>query len=247
MSNKLLEVERLHLNELRTGNNLRKNEEIVADFIVKYTYESVTIDNKNTMTKSDIAKLITTKTLTTKYCEREQKEVLNHVKAFNHVINLVNQKKWITEDVLKDLHEILVEGIFVGGTYRKVNVQITDSIHQPPNYIKVYDRMKKYIYDLDLHRGDVIQKAALAHAGISKIYPFLEGNGRLARLVMNYVLLYHGYIPISFSITNKGFYFEAINDFKTEKSLELFCDLITQKLLVRYEDYIKKLEEEQNL
>ena len=58
-------------------------------------------------------------------------------------MKLVSSRKVLTEDILKDLHEMLVSGIFLGGQYRKVNIQIKHSMHQPPDYVKVYDRMAR--------------------------------------------------------------------------------------------------------
>ena len=99
--------------------------------------------------------------------------------------------------MLKDLHELLVDGIFQGGVYRNVNIQIIGATHQPPDYVKVYDRMAKVFRNLADFEGTPIERAVYINAAISKIHPFLDANGRVARLLMNYYLIKAGYLPVS--------------------------------------------------
>lgn len=238
----MLEIDKLHLIELRSSLNQEKYEEIRKEFIARYTYESVTIDGKNTMTFDDVKHLLDKQIIISSHSEREQKEILNHAKAYEYIEKLVYQRKKLDEEVLKDIHEILVDGIFAGGRYRHVNVQIQGSMHQPPDYIKVYDRMNKYFFDLTIYKGPVVQKAALAHAGLFKIYPFLEGNGRLARLIANYILLDAGYIAVSIPIADRKNYLGYIDSFKVEKILMPFTDYIETILLKEYERQIDLLE-----
>ncbi len=242
VSSNLLEIDKMHYLELKSSSSDEKINELKQSFIARYTYESVTIDGKNTMTYEDVKHLLDKKIITSLYSEREQKEVLNHAKAYEFVERLVYQRKKLDEEILKDIHEILVDGIFTGGRYRQVNVQIIGSMHQPPDYVKVYDRMNKYFFDLTIYKGSLVQKSALAHAGLFKIYPFLEGNGRLARLVMNYILMDAGFVAISIPLAEKTQYLDHINSFKVEKILAPFSDYIEKLLLAEYERQIEALE-----
>jgi|GEM_PF-452588 len=241
-----IEVERLHLNELKSTSDQELIKQIEDDFLTNFTYNTLAIDERLTINYEDVKNLIEKRVVIFCLPEREQKEVINHAKAFELINNLVSQRRTLTDDILKDLHELLVSEIFVGGSYRRVNVQIKNSMHQPPDHVKVYDRMKKYFFDLDIYQGNVCQKAALASAGISKIYPFIEGNGRIARLVLNYVLMANGYLPITFEVSEKEEYEKVVNSFKVERSLKDFTLLIENKLLKRYEDYIGLLEKEEH-
>jgi len=238
----LLEVDKVHFNELREHVDPQKFMDIIKNFLFKFTYDSITIEGKNALSQEDVKNLLFKKIIVTQLPEREQKEALNYQKAFEHILKLVSSRKVLTEDILKDLHEMLVSGIFLGGQYRKVNIQIKDSMHQPPDYVKVYDRMAKFFYDLDNFKGTTIQRACFAHAQIFKIYPFLEGNGRLARLVLNYILLYDGYMPVSIPLSEKENYLNHIDTFKEEKDLSPFVGFIQKLLLEAYETYIEQLE-----
>ncbi|CDR31215.1 Protein involved in cell division [Acholeplasma oculi] len=242
MNQDLLEVDKLHFNELREQVSVEKFQLLLKEFINKFTYESITIEGKNALSFEDVCHLLEKEIITTKLPEREQKEALNYFKTFHYVFKLVTSRRKINEEILKDLHEMLVDGIFVGGQYRKVNIQIKESMHQPPDYVKVYDRMAKFFYDLDNFKGSAVSKAAFAHAQIFKIYPFLEGNGRLARMVLNYILMYDGYMPISIPIDEKEVYLQHIDTFKVEKDLSPFEEYIRKILLESYEHYIQMLE-----
>src|SRR5690606_11931416 len=116
------------------------------------------------------------------------------------------------------------------------------SMHQPPDYVKVYDRMAKFFYDLEHFKGTALQKGAFAHATIFKIYPFLEGNGRLARLVLNYILIFDGYMPVSIPVDQKDLYLQHLDTFKVEKDISPFVNYIYTLLLDSYEKYIDYLE-----
>ncbi|HLT00317.1 MAG TPA: Fic family protein [Acholeplasma sp.] len=242
MNHDLLEVDKLHFNELRESVGETKFLQLLNEFVKRFTYESITIEGKNDLSFDECANLLEKEVIVIQLPEREQKEALNYKKAFAHVFKLVTSRKRLDEETLKDLHEILVDGIFVGGQYRKVNVQIQGSMHQPPDYVKVYDRMAKFFYDLDNFKGSAVQKGCFAHMQILKIYPFLEGNGRLARLVLNYILLFDGYMPVSIPLDQKDIYLQHIDTFKVEKDISPFVEYIYHLLLQSYENYIEYLE-----
>ncbi|MFA7418027.1 MAG: hypothetical protein WCZ19_05730, partial [Acholeplasma sp.] len=123
----LLEVDKVHFNELREHVEVAKYQALIQNFIYQFTYDSITIEGKNALSPTDVKNLLHKKIIVTQLPEREQKEALNYQKAFEHVLKLVSSRKVLTEDILKDLHEMLVDGIFLGGQYRKVNIQIKES------------------------------------------------------------------------------------------------------------------------
>ncbi len=241
MEKDLLEVERMHLSNIRKECDEAQVRDVEEKFAIVYTYDAVGMEGKNRVPFEDVKRLLNTKALL-EYSEREKKEILNHVKAFDHVCREAKRNVVFDEEKLKDIHEILVDGIFQGGIYRNVNIQIYGANHQPPDYVKVYDRMSKYFQALNEDWDDPIRKAVFAHASIQKIHPFLDGNGRLATLVMNYVLIQNDYLPVSIPLDLRPTYFEKLETFKVEKTIEPLVDLIKDLLLKRYEDVLKTLE-----
>ena len=158
------------------------------------------------------------------------------VKAYEFIKKAVVDKQPLTEDFVKDLHQIILEDIMNGGLYRQVNIQMMGSSHQPPDHVKVYDRMKKFFINLEEFEGDAIERACYVHLSISKIHPFVDGNGRLARLLMNFVLIQNDYLPISISRDYIKAYFTALDTFKEEKDMTPMINLVSELLLKRYND-----------
>ncbi len=235
MERGLLEAEKKHL--LIALNEASKEEvqKIESAFELEQACAAIGFEGKNHITKAEVAKLIKTRQLLDR-SEREQKEVLNHVKAFEFIQKAVSEKQPLTEDFVKDLHQIILEDIMNGGLYRQVNIQLMGSTHQPPDHVKVYDRMKKFFMNLEEFKGDAIERACYVHLSISKIHPFVDGNGRLARLLMNFVLMQNDYLPISISHDHIKEYFAALDTFKEQKDMTKMIDLVSALLLKRYND-----------
>lgn len=242
MGKELLEVLVRNLNNLLKDNKISSLSEFDADFVAKYTYDAVSLEGRNKIPYEKVKFLIEFGK-TPEYSEREVKEVLNHVKCFNKVKDWVNTKKDLSEEDIKDLHNLLEQEIYIGGVYRNVNISITAAQHQPPNYIKVYDRMNRMFNDLINLNLDYFNKGIFIHANLAKIHPFLDGNGRLGRLVLNFYLMKAGYLPISITLDDRDRYFKTLEEFKINKDVEPLTDYIVSKLIERYEEVIKTFEE----
>ncbi|MFA5526434.1 MAG: Fic family protein [Acholeplasmataceae bacterium] len=241
MEKDLLEVERKHLENVVKEREIEQLEEIEKKFALLYTYDAVGMVGQNRIPYEDVKRCSQAKALL-EYSEREQKEILNHLKAFEFVMQEAKAKKPFNEEKMKDIHEILVEGIFQGGVYRNVNINIFGATHQPPDYIKVYDRMAKFFNNLENFEGSPLEIATYAHASIAKIHPFVDANGRLAKLVLNYFLIKHNYLPISIPLEQREAYIEDLEAFKTEKDLKPLMTLFKGLLIKRYEEVIKELD-----
>ena len=173
------------------------------------------------------------------------RSVYNHYLAYKDVKEKAEANPILTEDYLKDLHELLMNGIIPGGLYRNVNITIKGSSHIPCDYVKVYDRMNKFFFDINNYQGDVLDKVCYAHLQIAKIHPFLDGNGRLARLIMNYFLIANGFLPVSISRKTKvrTTYFASLEAFKVEKTMEPFKALLVELLNNEYDRLINLINQ----
>jgi Fic family protein len=157
--------------------------------------------------------------------------VLNHLNGFNFIVDLVKNEKDFNENTLKDLHNVLLGGTENGGLYRNVDISIRGSNHTPPSHIKVYDRMKKYFDTLDNFEGCPFEKIAFSYVQLAKIHPFFLGNGRTARLVLNFHLMKAKLVPIIIPHSDKVNYFHCLEEFKVNKNIKPF------------KKYIKNIEE----
>ena len=184
--------------------------------------------------------------------EMLKRSIYNHYKAFQMVRDEIEKNNELTEDFVKDLHEVLVDGLCEGGLYRNTNLRINGSGYIPCDYVKVYDRMKKYFLNvtspfdiITSARGTYstdLEKVAYAHLEFSKIHPLLDGNGRLARLILNYVLMAKGFVPIVIRAKNKEEYFNCLEAYKVDKNPQPFMDLLNQLLNAEYDRIIELID-----
>lgn len=242
MEKEILEVNRLHLNNIVKDMGEEKLLKLKERFMLEYTFDAVSLEGKNKIPLKEVARLSKSKIIDG-YSEREQKEVVNHLEAFKLI------KKWLKDKVsdldeekLKDLHELLVKDIFQGGTYRNVNIQIVGAKHQPTSYVKVYDKMKKAFQSDVYNKMTDFEKAIYYPAQIAKIHPFFDANGRVGRLVMNFYLMKAGYIAISIPNNIREEYFMHLETFKIDDKLEPLTNFIKTLLNARYEQLINELE-----
>lgn len=191
------------------------------EFLVDFSWNSLTFDNTKNITKEDVEKVYAGQ------AEEVDKEkallIINHNKVLDFFIELINTDTKLTESLLKDAHQILMDSD--GGLYRNVDIRVNGSSHTPPSHLKVYDRMKKLFVTLDTPTDDPFYLAAYAHLQLYKIHPFLDGNGRLARLVLNYILLINQLSPVIFQSSTNAEYFRCLEEFKVNKDIEPFLKL----------------------
>ena len=200
-------------------------EKINKNFDIDFTYESTTIEG-NTLTLMETKLLIEDKISIGGKELREIYEVTNHVKAFDYVKTCIEKKETLTEEKVKDIHEILMENIMQGGIYRNVDVRITGAIHNPPTPNDMYNQLKFFYDDLKIKELNAIELAAWTHAEFVKIHPFIDGNGRTSRLIMNYQLMKEGFLPISIKSENRFEYYSVLDNYATTGDLTPFVELI---------------------
>ncbi len=180
--------------------------------VIEWTYHSNAIEG-NTLTLKETALILKEGLTIGGKSFREHLEVINHKDAILFVEELANKKNQITERDLKDIHALILKEIDqkYAGRYRDVRVRITGTKHVPPEPFHVPELMKKFS-EKYLHHfsGHPIEQAALAHHQIASIHPFVDGNGRTARLLMNLILIKNGYPPTIILNNDRKKYYSAL-------------------------------------
>lgn len=198
------------------------------DFELRFTHNSTAIEG-NTLT------LIETKVVLEDGVSiggkelREIYEVVNHKKAYDYVKKCILNHKPLSESVVKDLHAILTDNIIVGGIYRNQEVRIGGAGFTPPAGNEMYVQIKGFYEDLK-HKTDLnpIELAAWTNAEFVRIHPFIDGNGRTSRLLMNYQLLSQGFLPVSIEKEDRLEYYNALEEYAVNGALQPFADLVAE-------------------
>jgi Fic family protein len=215
---------------------------LAAAWDVRMVYESNSIEGNSLTLRETELVLSKGVTLSGKPL-KDHLEAVNLAKAWEQVKVLAQPGAALTERDLLDLHRIILTRVedSIAGTYRSSAVRIAGSNHIPPNPIKVPDLMASLFAEIE-SISDPVEKAAKLHHGIASIHPFADGNGRTARLAMNFVLLAAGYPPISIPIAPREAYYNALEsadsgDFKT------FQTFLETELHKELDHYLEALEQ----
>jgi Fic family protein len=215
-----------------------------AAFRVDYTHNSTAIEG-NTLSLAETAVLLEDGISPNGKNMREVFEVVNHNKAFAYASRCIAGGKTLDESIIKSIHAILMENIMDGGVYRNVNVFIRGAKHTPPSF-SVLSRQLEYFYeDMETNRGKMhpIEYAAWTHAGFVKIHPFIDGNGRTSRLIMNYQLMAAGFLPVSIPKERRTEYFESLDRHHCGEALSTFTAIIFALEDAHLDRYIAAIEQ----
>ncbi|MDE7478245.1 MAG: Fic family protein, partial [Lachnospiraceae bacterium] len=120
------------------------------------------------------------------------------------------------------------EKIMIGGIYRSQEVRISGAGHTPPTGNDMYMQIKNFYTDLGW-KGKAcnpVELAAWTHAEFVRIHPFVDGNGRTSRLIMNYQLMIHGFLPISIAKEKRLEYYNALEEYAVNGDLGQLLELI---------------------
>ena len=217
---------RLKIEENKTIlQNLLKNKDNqkVLDKWLKteLAYTSNAIEG-NTLTRKETEMAIEEKITSSAKPINDYLEAINHAKAFEFIRTSAQNNIKIDENYILQIHKIILSGIdnTNAGFYRSVRVRISGSQTILPNPLKVPDLMRDFSDWLVKKEDDMLIKAIEAHYRLVTIHPFVDGNGRTARLLLNSILLENGYMPIIIRTIDRRRYLSALETYQTKENSE---------------------------
>ena len=245
----------MEYNSLQTKKEFyQRHKNTLSDFVVRnyeqafeieYTHNSTAIEG-NTLSLIETKVLLEDKISIGGKELREIYEIINHNKAYRYIKGCIREGEPLDEHRVKDIHAILMENIMIGGIYRNVDVYISGARHTPPSPNEAYNKIKNFYIDLTCESGrNGIELAAWSHAEFVKIHPFVDGNGRTSRLIMNYQLMADGFLPISIAKESRLEYFKALESYAVEADLKPFADFIAVLEEQKLDFYIRAIEQQQ--
>lgn len=178
---------------------------------------------------------------------QEHFEVINHSEAISYIEDQVTQTAELDERTLKTIHHLILKNIDDenAGRYRSINVRISGSQHEPPHFLQVENAMQELFdwYNQEKDRLHPVELAALFHFKFVYIHPFADGNGRTARLLMNLILMSHGYPPAIVKAENSQrlTYYEVLETASIQGNTQPFIELITQCVEESLTTYLKAI------
>lgn len=217
--------------------NVVKN--LHENLVLQWTYHSNAIEG-NTLTLKETKVALEGITIGGKTL-REHFEVINHREAILMVEDLVIQQIPLSERVIKDLHYLVLKNIDQdnAGRYRQVNVLISGAEHKPVDALHVSEQMTALIdwYSTKATGLHPVERAARVHGEFVKIHPFVDGNGRTARLLMNLELMKAGFPAAVLPVQSRLAYYEALDTAHCQGNYAPFVELLCQVVADSFKPY----------
>jgi Fic family protein len=209
------------------------------DLLLRWTYNSNAIEG-NTLTLQETKVALEGITVGDKTL-REHFEAINHKDAILFVEALAQREESLSEYNIKQIHSLILKNIDDEnrGAYRKTNVIISGAEHTPPQSFEVAQKMEEFIKEYETHKTTMhpVELAAFVHIEFVGTHPFVDGNGRTSRLLMNLELIKAGFPPVVINVEDRLEYYKALDAAHTTNSYELFLELMKKVVKRSFEPY----------
>ncbi|WP_448217091.1 Fic family protein [Endozoicomonas sp. 2B-B] len=196
--------------------------------VLEWTYHSNAIEG-NTLTLKETKVVLEGITVGGKSI-REHFEAINHREAIEWVESVIARDEPFSERLIKSIHQLLLKNIdnTNAGCYRQENVMIAGAQHIPPEHLHLQSLMTELVDGYQNQDYYPVERAARLHVDFVGIHPFVDGNGRTARLLMNFDLMSSGYLPVIIRAENRLAYYEALDKAHTSQCYEDFIAMVVE-------------------
>jgi len=213
---------------------------------VELTYTSNAIEG-NTLTRQETAQVIEKDISVEGKTLNELLETKNHSRAVDFVVDFARKNKTrgaVTLPVILDIHKLILQKIddANAGKLRTVPVRVAGSMAIFPNPVKVPDVMKELIVLLAENHSHQAAKAIEAHYRLVSIHPFTDGNGRVARLLMNLVLLQNNFPPLIVPKESRRVYITSLEKGQTTDDTGDYYKFMYEQLIISMEQYLEMVK-----
>lgn len=203
------------------------------EFVISATHHSNAIEG-NTFTYDETRILLEKGIVTGAHSLRESEDIAGYKEALDFLYENSKKKTEISERLIKTIHSFVLKGDEEGGHYREIQNYVGDGVnivYMPPSPEEVPVLMKRYVESINKDIAgiaDIIQKGGIPwvelfhmlsrhHIELERIHPFIDGNGRVGRLLLVYEMISFGLLPIDVRYENRARYYAAISSYDTKK------------------------------
>lgn len=206
-------------------------------------YNSNAIEN-STLTLEETDKILLQIELDRYITEREIFEAKNLARVVSY-IETKSKESELNFDIILSLHKMLISNIRddIAGRFRKEDEWVRVGNHVAPNPLEVTDRLQKVLTEYNSNtRESVIKRIAKFHLGFEYVHPFCDGNGRIGRVLNNYLLMRGGYVSINIKFIDRAMYYDAFREFQTNGGTKIMETIVAKALTNSYHRRLAYLE-----
>lgn len=215
------------------------------EFMIEFTYNSNAIEG-NTLTLKETAMVLEGMTVDQKPL-KDHLEAVGHRDAFLYVRDIATKDVPLNESAIKAIHSlVLMNQPEDKGVYRRIPVRIMGAFTEPVQPYLIEPKMTELLLKNEERKAEMstIERIALFHLEFEGIHPFVDGNGRTGRLIMNLELIRHGYPAINVKFADRKRYYNAFDSFYRDNNPEPMINLVAEYVSERYDDYFRVLDNE---
>ena len=211
--------------------------------VAEQVYNSNAIEN-STLTLEETEKILLQINLDRYITEREIFEAKNLARVVSYIDKKAKEQE-LNLEVILSLHQMLISNIRddVTGRFRKDNEYVRVGSHIAPAPKEVVERLQKMLaeYNASSHEN-IIKRIARLHLTFEYIYPFINGNGRIGRVINNYLLIREGFVPINVKFIDRKMYYEAFVEFDGKGTTKIMEKIVGKALTNSYYKRLAYLE-----
>lgn len=211
--------------------------------MIENTYHSNAIEG-NTLTLRETAMILQDGITIAEKPIKDHLDLIGYKDAFEYIMELADRNTLLTEKNIKDIHSlVLMNDAQNRGVYRRLPITIVGALHTLPQPYLVAIQMEQLLQDYaELKQTHhIIEAVSIFHLRFEGIHPFIDGNGRTGRLILNLELIKSGLLPINIKFADKREYYACFDDYYGANHTS---DRLT-KLITKYE--IEELKNRINL
>lgn len=216
-------------------------ERLAQEFCVEFTYNSNAIEG-NTLTLRETDMVLRGLTIDQKPL-KDHLEAVGHRDAFDFICDLVKQKAALSETVVKQIHSlVLADKRQDGGVYRQVPVRIMGAKTVPVQPYMITPAMERLLADYQADSSFLLSRLARFHIEFETIHPFIDGNGRTGRLLVNLELMKAGFPPVDIKFTDRLAYYDAFDAYAARRDISAMENLFARYLNEQLDRYLNILK-----
>lgn len=207
-------------------------------------YNSNAIEN-STLSLEETDKILLQIELDRYISEREIFEAKNLARVVSYIENKSKENE-LDFDIIIALHKMLISNIRddIAGRFRKEGEWVRVGDYVAPNPLEVANRLQKVLTEYHSNTSEsIIKRIAKFHLGFEYVHPFCDGNGRIGRVLNNYLLIRGGYVPINIKFIDRPMYYDAFREFQTKGKTKIMETIVAKALTNSYHKRLAYLED----